>query len=123
MEHKYESNIKCPYCNYEDEDSWEFDQDEGTYTCRSCEEEFNVVKEIEVTYSTSMISCEEKDKEHEYELDYYFVSKRSYEKGQWIELPEDQYRYKKIMKCIICGDTEYLKVTKEYYETNNTSNT
>jgi transcription elongation factor Elf1 len=119
MEHKYETYIKCPYCNYEDEDSWEFDEDEGTYTCGSCEEEFNVTREIEVTYSTSMISCEEKDKEHDYQLDYFFVSKRTFEKGIWEDLPEDKYGYNKIMKCSICGDTEYLKLTKEEYEQDN----
>ena len=36
MEHKYESNIKCPYCDWEDQDSWEFGEDSGTHTCGSC---------------------------------------------------------------------------------------
>lgn len=47
MEHKYESNIKCPYCDWEDNDSWEFDQDEGTHTCGRCDKEFNVTREVE----------------------------------------------------------------------------
>lgn len=37
MERKYKSNIKCPYCDWEDNDSWEFREDSGTHTCGSCE--------------------------------------------------------------------------------------
>lgn len=59
MEHINENNIKCPYCDWEDKDSWEFGEDSGTYTCGSCEKEFNVERNVEVTYSTSRIDCEE----------------------------------------------------------------
>lgn len=59
MNHYYEKNIKCPYCDFEDKDSWEFEQDEAVHECGSCEKEFNVVRNIEVTYSTSRITAKE----------------------------------------------------------------
>lgn len=116
MEHKYESNVKCPYCDWEDQDSWEFDQDSGTHTCGSCEKEFNVEREVEVTYSTSRIDCEENRTEHNYEFESVFETKRKFEgKGIWTDLPESEWTYTRIMMCSICGDKEYIKITKDEY--------
>ena len=112
MEHKYEKNIKCPYCDWEDQDSWEFTEDSGTWTCGSCEKEFNVDREIEVTYSTSRIKCEET--EHDYQFESVFETKRKFEgNGIWTDLPESEWTHTKIMMCSICGDKEYTKITKE----------
>ena len=73
MEHNYESNITCPYCGWEDNDSWEFDQEDGTVECGGCEKEFNVSRNVEVTYSTSRIACE--DDKHDYKTDSHFIKK------------------------------------------------
>ena len=113
MEHKYENQIKCPYCDWEDSDSWEFDEDEGTATCGSCEKEFNVTREVEVTYSTSRIECEEG--KHNYQLESHFESKRKFEKGVWSDLPETEWTYHRIEICAECGDKEYIKITKDEY--------
>lgn len=45
MKHLHENNIKCPYCDWEDQDSWEFGEDSGAHTCDRCEEEYcNLLK-------------------------------------------------------------------------------
>lgn len=113
MEHKYENNIICPYCNYEDKDSWEFTEDEGTQNCGSCEKEFNVTREVTVTYSTSRFDCGEG--KHTYELDTHFISKRKYEKGGWTNLSESEWKYNRVEMCTICGDKKYIEISKEEY--------
>lgn len=115
MEHKYEENIKCPYCDYEWKDSWEFTEDDGTHTCGSCDREFNVTREIEITYSTSRIDCEVGGKKHNYQLKEHFTSKQEFEKGVWSDLPEDKWKYRRIEMCSECGDKEYIQLTKEEY--------
>ena len=121
MEHKYEKNIKCPYCDWEDNDSWEFGEDNGTQTCGSCEKEFNVEREIEVTYSTTRINCEEIGTKHDYQFERLFARKQKYENGTWIDLPEPEWTYRRIMLCSICGDKEYVLITKDDYIINNTN--
>lgn len=115
MEHKYEPNIKCPYCDWEDNDSWEFTEDSGTHTCGNCENEFNVTREIGITYCTSRIDCEEKGNKHDYQFESVFMKKQKFEKGSWIDLPEKEWTYTRIMMCSICGDKEYVEITKDDY--------
>jgi transcription elongation factor Elf1 len=117
MEHKYEKNIICPYCDHEDENSWEFQEDSAIHACGNCEKEFNVTREIEVTYTTSRIDCEENNLQHGYKFESVFMSKTEFtKKGIWIDLPENKWTYTRIMMCSICGDKEYIKITKEEYE-------
>lgn len=52
MEHLYTDNITCPYCNWEDEDSWELRENSAELICGNCGEEFFVERDIQVTYST-----------------------------------------------------------------------
>jgi len=118
MEHRNENEIICPYCGWEDQDSWEFTEESGTDTCASCDKEFNVFREVSVTYSTSRIDCEENKTQHEYQFESVFMSKRDYKNGIWTDLPEDKWQYTKIMICSICDDKEYIDITKdEYYST------
>lgn len=113
MELKYKNQIKCPYCDWEDSDSWEFNEDSGTHTCGGCEKEFNVERHIEVTYSTSRIKCEEG--KHIYQLESYFIHKRKYDKG-WSDLPEAEWQYIRVEMCAECGGIEYIKIGKDEYE-------
>lgn len=46
----YTRNATCPWCGYENVDSWELE--DGEYDCGSCEKPFVVERQIEVTYST-----------------------------------------------------------------------
>lgn len=114
MAHEHEKLIKCPYCDHEWKDSWEFVEDEGTHTCGSCDKEFNVFRYIEINYSTSKIECEEND--HNYQTDSYFIRKKKYIKsGVWSDIPEENWNYLRIDECLKCDDREHIEITKEEY--------
>lgn len=49
---RYTQNITCPYCGWEDRDSWEFGQDTDDVQCGECEETFVCEPDIAVTYCT-----------------------------------------------------------------------
>ncbi len=53
IEHENTQNIVCPYCGYEDYDSWEFDGENDVYQeheCCNCGNEFNVMREVQVLH-------------------------------------------------------------------------
>lgn len=114
MAHEHEKLIKCPYCDHEWEDSWEFGEDEGTHNCGSCGKEFNVTRDIEVTYCTSKIDCA--DDEHEYMLDSHHVFKTRFLNGVWHDLPEDKWRYVRKDRCSNCDDVHYTDLSKDELE-------
>jgi transcription elongation factor Elf1 len=58
IDHKYTRNIVCPYCGYEDRDSWEVcpeEEDLGIVECGRCEKEFYASRIVTVEYSTYKI--------------------------------------------------------------------
>lgn len=54
IDHEYTSQITCPYCGWEDKDSWEAG-DSGNMECDRCGTEFHFEKDVRVTYSTDKI--------------------------------------------------------------------
>lgn len=49
----YTDEIKCPYCGYEDIDSWEMTEEEqDDFECANCEKVFNVVRHLTIQYSS-----------------------------------------------------------------------
>lgn len=46
----YTDEITCPHCGCKFSDSWECD--DGEHECGDCERTFDVVRNVEVTYST-----------------------------------------------------------------------
>jgi transposase-like protein len=58
-----EPNIKCPYCGWENHDSWEVGADSGKYDCGSCEKAFDYERDVQVTYSTHKLfeDCDHAD--------------------------------------------------------------
>ena len=61
-EHKtsLEHEMICPYCGYEQRDSWEIPGDDGTVECGRCEKEFDFTRNVEVTFSTTPLAKEDK---------------------------------------------------------------
>ena len=47
---EYTQYATCPWCGYEDLDSWELEKDE--YECGLCKKLFVVVRDVDVSYST-----------------------------------------------------------------------
>lgn len=52
-------NITCPYCGYEDEDSWEADESDDHYECPNCGSYFSYEREVSVSYYSSPIEKNE----------------------------------------------------------------
>lgn len=50
-----ENNIKCPYCGYEDFDSWEADDSSDENECGKCGLSFSYTRWIEITYSSKPV--------------------------------------------------------------------
>ena len=58
----YNSEAKCPYCGFEDYDSWELGIDEDcecVTSCPSCGKDYGVMRHIEITYSTWVLDKDE----------------------------------------------------------------
>lgn len=92
-----EKKITCPYCGWEDMDSWECglndDGDSDVFECVDCEKKFNATMEIEVTYSSRGL-CKENGVEHNWEeFDHVTDGKRC--KGH---------------ECLTCGEIEFEDV-------------
>ena len=51
-------NAVCPYCGYEERDSWEislgdgYGEGDGEHTCGKCDKEYRVSRYVHVTYNT-----------------------------------------------------------------------
>jgi hypothetical protein len=66
IDHDYTQEIVCPHCGEEHGDSWEYnlgDSDTIEVECEECSEPFYATCCIEVTYSTSVITAEDRERE------------------------------------------------------------
>lgn len=52
-------NITCPYCGYEDVDSWEANESDDHYECPNCGSYFSYEREVSVSYYSSPIEKNE----------------------------------------------------------------
>lgn len=48
--------LTCPFCGYEDPDSWQFTDLEGICMCKNCKSTFSYKKKITVKYTTKPVS-------------------------------------------------------------------
>lgn len=93
-EEKFEINheIKCPYCGWEDCDSWEssmeHDGDDIEYECDECGKKFHVTLHIEHSFWSRGL-CDENNDKHNWE-------KFKTEKGSG-------------RKCLTCDEYEFNK--------------
>ena len=57
IEHTHTDEITCPYCGYEDIDSWEAGDGEtiGEMDCGNCHKTFYAQRIIMISYSTSKL--------------------------------------------------------------------
>jgi len=57
LDTSYTDQITCPWCGYEETDSFEID--DGEFECNECSKPYMVSHDVHVTYSTSKIVKEE----------------------------------------------------------------
>ena len=53
LDTSYQDDVICPHCGHKFADSWEFD--DGKLDCYECEKEFEIVRNVKITYSTYKI--------------------------------------------------------------------
>ncbi len=51
----YKSNLTCPYCGYEDNDSWELADDDGEHECGRCGAVMAYERIVTVEYCSSPV--------------------------------------------------------------------
>ena len=52
-------NITCPYCGYENADSWEADESDDHYECPNCGSYISYEREVSISYYSSPIEKNE----------------------------------------------------------------
>jgi hypothetical protein len=100
-------NCICPYCGYEDTDSWELSGDDGETnetTCGSCGEDFEYSRNITITFSSSKLKCETCD----------LGSPQVWEHSK---IPG---RFMKMQECKICKRSQSNIISIEEYKLLNT---
>ena len=57
---KYEDSIKCPHCEWEFVDSWEYNDmtSGGMINCENCDEPMHLEVNVSITYSTWKVDYE-----------------------------------------------------------------
>jgi len=97
VEEYKEHDIKCPYCGYEDENSWESpfekDGDSEVIECGKCDKEFLCVYNLESSYTTTGI-C--KNNKHDW--------------SDWVEHGRIDNTKFKFRQCKICEKHESKEV-------------
>lgn len=48
----FTSEVRCPHCGEEQQDSWELDADGGECECNKCGKSFGYERHFDITYST-----------------------------------------------------------------------
>lgn len=64
-EQSYMEYITCPWCGYENCDSWEYEDSENEVKCVDCGRLFDLEINHEVTYTTKKSACERMEDSHE----------------------------------------------------------
>ncbi len=70
IDHDNTREVVCPYCGYEEGDSWEL-PDDGEHECGGCEKTFIYYRDVEVTYTSMKIGGYNKCGECGVKLDAY----------------------------------------------------
>lgn len=53
IDYEWTPEVVCPYCGYEQRDSWELTEDTGETYCDECERTFGYQRFTEYTYTTT----------------------------------------------------------------------
>lgn len=114
--------VTCPYCGYEDNDSWEIHHNEGDLDCGMCGEKFHFEREVTVTYSTYKKRCD--SNKHEFVLASdtpYFVIKHAPKvvdgfKIKFGILDVSGWTYHKTEICRLCDEERIVDISEMEYD-------
>lgn len=103
IDHEYTSNIVCPYCGHEYQDSWETEEDYGTQECGECDKKFSYSRNVTVEYTTTKL-CDNNGVQHVWgkpNRPHFFEYQKKWIAGR---------------HCVICGETQLVKVDQDTHE-------
>jgi DNA-directed RNA polymerase subunit RPC12/RpoP len=103
VEHEYTKEIVCPYCGYEQGDSWEYDGECDELECAECGKKFHYSRDISVSYSTSC-DCIENGNKHNWAEWEYIESDEDVLTKELHEEVNDFY----IRECTKCDKQEFI---------------
>ncbi len=55
-EKRHKDDVECPHCDHEHDESWDFPES-GVVSCHSCEKDFYMTRNIQITYSSSKVKA------------------------------------------------------------------
>jgi len=90
IDHKYTSGLVCPYCGYEQSDSWESADSSNDDECGECGKHFSYDSQTERYFTTRKVPC------------------LNGEPHEWKKLTLPDYPHAR--RCRQCYVSEYLKV-------------
>ena len=116
-EYNNEQNIICPYCNYEDKDSWEVQESDEEYECGSCGKKFVLEVEHNITYSTIKTSCEDNKHKFKKKPSAYWITDGKWDFKTDIKnlLPKEEWMYNERYRCENCDESKYIEITEEEF--------
>lgn len=118
-EYNDKNNIICPYCDEEDEDSWEVQYSDDEYECPFCNKKFELSVEHSISYSTKRMPCEKLNKEHEHEKEVKFAwiqkEQYAYPKDEWTPLPREEWKFREELTCKNCDETIMVQIPEEEF--------
>jgi hypothetical protein len=126
IETEYTDNIVCPYCGYEDTDSWEHDDDSSEATCSDCGKDFRIEIHRSTTYSSFKIDCTDLSplQKHKFKLRTkgsiyssssisYYNYVGGYDDSNKVYLAEEDWNFQEVYQCENCEETEYRTISRE----------
>lgn len=113
--HECTKEIVCPYCGYVMSDSWEMEED-GSWTCDECQNEFNYMRNISVSYTSRKKEC----KKHSYKVVKVVKTTTDpvYDKKtnsiNWVTL--DTPHFFEVSECTACDKERFRDISQVEYD-------
>lgn len=115
-EYNNEDLIICPFCGYENEDSWEVQHSDDSHECGSCDKKFILEVEHITKYSTKRMDCTDG---HSMEFSLAWVKDSKYTETDQgykdIELKESDWEFVESYECSECSEKDFKRITKEEF--------
>jgi transposase len=115
IDHICTKEIVCPYCGYTMSDSWEM-EDDGSWTCDACNNEFRYQRNISVSYTSRKKEC----KTHSFKVAKVVKSLTDpvYDKKtdliNWVTLATPYYF--EVSICTNCDKEKFRDITQSEYD-------
>jgi hypothetical protein len=114
-EYNNEDLITCPYCGYENEDSWEVQISDEDYECGECNEKFILEVEQRTLYSTKRKDCEG-NHDMKFKLAYIIYDDTNYKTNKIILRERKDFEFTESFECENCCENEWKKMSEDKFK-------